>query len=350
MLRIDQLCVLDPQLKQKDFNGPFVHQKPETKLKSCSNTATRPDQHHQNNLHQAHPKQKYDTSSTEIALVHAHNNKTMNHNQNTSLCVAVFVGEVAGSNPTLISIHPTNENLFSFSRRVEKNCGVSIRDQTIKVLASPDIQTYCMRSIPDTYARSIPVTPTFAILIERPNNNVNNNTNSTGSVVNNSSGDEDSVTDTNTVPKLRAGRFLKVNANALHRDAALKVQDEVRRQMTAVLNDRGKRITFDVLANITNFSKSSLSLYRRGTYKGNNTMVAKAVAQALAMLEHNDFQYLPSVHDGSCAVLKGQRLVAHTSVSSQQQHHSQTPTTPLPKSSQYPLFPAPTSFSPQLYN
>eukprot|EP00301_Raphidiophrys_heterophryoidea_P002068 c10968_g1_i1.p1 GENE.c10968_g1_i1~~c10968_g1_i1.p1 ORF type:complete len:178 (+),score=38.72 c10968_g1_i1:561-1094(+) len=111
------------------------------------------------------------------------------------------------------------------------------------------------------------------------------------------------VTSSGYVPPLRVGRYLKAQVKNADRKQD-PFHNQVRNQVTAILNDRTKQVSLDILARITDFSKSSLSLWRRDVYNGNNTLVTVAISNALKKLEECGYRYDGLVHDGSCAVAK----------------------------------------------
>eukprot|EP00301_Raphidiophrys_heterophryoidea_P010504 c15646_g1_i1.p1 GENE.c15646_g1_i1~~c15646_g1_i1.p1 ORF type:complete len:404 (+),score=86.07 c15646_g1_i1:114-1325(+) len=202
--------------------------------------------------------------------------------------LVVFIGEITNSSSGhTVSVHATNETLFAFASRIQSLFAIPVQAQKIKVLSSPSVVSYCMKSMTQEEARAVILPTTSAILIE------------TDSL--------EAFRDQQSPPfssPLRVGRFLKAQAKRDNHKTADPVQNHTREQVTAILNDRSKQISLDSLARITDFSKSSLSLWRRDVYNGNNALVTVAISNALKILEECDYQYNPQIHDSACAVAK----------------------------------------------
>eukprot|EP00301_Raphidiophrys_heterophryoidea_P002841 c11310_g1_i4.p1 GENE.c11310_g1_i4~~c11310_g1_i4.p1 ORF type:complete len:399 (-),score=103.87 c11310_g1_i4:825-2021(-) len=237
----------------------------------------------------------------------------------TGIMLPVFVGQVScASTPTLINVHNSNETVWSFACRLQANIGVPIHKQTIKVL-DRNITTYCMGTMSESTACTLAMPTSCAVLvlvapsfadsgISLRSHSYSTRNNSKHNHIDFEEADIDGESDNNS-EHFCAGEIDTQNGvDEQCQEPAEGDMEQitlaVRKQLTSILNDRNKDITLNIVAKMTSFSKSALSLWRRGVYKGNNEMITRSVLKVMRVLEENQYQYVSSIHDDSCSMPK----------------------------------------------
>eukprot|EP00301_Raphidiophrys_heterophryoidea_P003392 c11531_g2_i1.p1 GENE.c11531_g2_i1~~c11531_g2_i1.p1 ORF type:complete len:251 (-),score=99.59 c11531_g2_i1:347-1051(-) len=226
--------------------------------------------------------------------------------------MAVFVNEIrAGSVPCFVRLNATHEaNLWDLSTKIQAQTHIAKSNQTLSFLVSPAPQVYNMLLISELDGRRTNIPSSAIVLVTQPQSQqsqLQQLQQQQHSPTTSSSSNEQQQPPPQPQPQrgintfsLRAGRQLKVGTSASTATNPSNAQDailnEVRNQLTEVLCDIRKHVSLDMIARMTNRSKSSLSLWRRGLYRGNNTMIAKAVTQAMFQLQARDWVYDPLVH------------------------------------------------------